>query len=446
MGSKGIRRAMLSMIGMFLVLAAVIVFSNLDTVKKKLGIGSAEQTEASEQTPGMEDGGQIGNDLSAFVRDETFFDPEVKFKSIEMYSGKRVSMTAASAAGDLYIFIENSVGELAEGAAFTVELQGVGEYTDEDEDGIIYIDQLKPGEYSVSLKELEGYSVPDSITTIQVKDELEYKKLDYVDYLIRQKKDVKAEKEDSFLNQAAEDADGTENTRLQTASTAGKTGIDVSEHNGEIDWKQVKEAVVSFAMIRCGYRGTATGVLVEDSRYEENIKGALGQEIPVGIFFETQAVSETEAVEEASMVLGLIRKYDVDYPVFLKCGPVSASTRTKRLDDEDRTRIAEAFLKTVSAAGYETGICAAKGWLEDKLDSEALSDYNTWLAEYSEIPSYDGYYHMWQYTSRGTVPGILTDVDLDVCYMKIDTSVNHAANAGGYSGVVNGNAGNVPTQ
>ena len=132
MGSKGIRRAMLSMIGMFLVLAAVIVFSNLDTVKKKLGIGSAEQTEASEQTPGMEDGGQIGNDLSAFVRDETFFDPEVKFKSIEMYSGKRVAMTAASAAGDLYIFIENSVGELAEGAAFTVELQGVGEYTDED--------------------------------------------------------------------------------------------------------------------------------------------------------------------------------------------------------------------------------------------------------------------------------------------------------------------------
>ena len=76
---------------------------------------------------------------------------------------------------------------------------------------------------------------------------------------------------------------------------------------------------------------------------------------------------------------------------------------------------------------------------------ERLSDYNTWLAEYTEAPGYPEYYHIWQYTSKGTVPGISTRVDLNLCYMKIDTSVNHARNAEGYSGVVNGDSGNVPT-
>lgn len=446
MGSKGMKRALVSMILMFLVLAAVILASNPDMVRQKLGGKTQEQTDTENPAQDMEEGGQIGEDLSAFVQDETFFDPEVKFKSIEMYSGTRVTMTAASAEKDLYIFIEDSVGELVKGARFVAELWDIGEYEDEDEDGIIHIKDLEPGEYSISLQELKGYQVPDTITTIRVKEKLEYQTLDYVDYLIRQKAEVKSEKEDSFLNQAAEDADGTEETRLLTASGAGKTGVDISEHNGEIDWEQVKEAGAAFAMIRCGYRGSSSGVLVEDARFEENISGAIEAEIPVGVFFATQAATEAEAVEEASMVLQLIRRYDVDYPVFLLCSPVSASTRTKRLDAESRTEIAEAFLKTIAGAGYETGVYACADWLENELDMSRLSAYHTWLSEYTEIPDYDEYYHMWQYTSKGTVPGILTDVQLDISYMKIDTSVNHAESAEGYSGVVEGDTGNVPVK
>ena len=102
-------------------------------------------------------------------------------------------------------------------------------------------------------------------------------------------------------------------------------------------------------------------------------------------------------------------------------------------------------LETISAAGYETGVYASRNWLNDRLNMTELSEYRTWLAEYADVPAYDGYYHMWQYTSKGRVNGIETNVDLNLCYMNIDTSINHAKGAAGYSGVISGDSGNVPT-
>jgi GH25 family lysozyme M1 (1,4-beta-N-acetylmuramidase) len=179
--------------------------------------------------------------------------------------------------------------------------------------------------------------------------------------------------------------------------------------------------------------------------YEENIKGAIEAGIPVGVYFFTQALTEVEAVEEASMVIHLIEDYDVDYPVFLDSESAGGKGRADKLDADERTKIHKAFLETVSAAGYETGIYASKNWLDGKLNMTELSGYRTWLAEYADVPTYDEYYHMWQYTSKGTVDGIDTKVDLDLCYLNIDTSVNHAKGAAGYTGVVSGDSGNVPT-
>ncbi len=443
MGSKGIKRALLAMVGMFLILVLVITATNWDMVKQKLGI--AKTQEGDETADGeMENGGQIGDDLSAFVRDETFFDPEVRFKSIEMYAGKKVSMVAASVAGELRILILDSVGQPVTGAKFTVEVQGVGEYTDDDEDGIICIDRLKPGEYSVSMQEMKGYSVPDSVTSIQVTDRTEYKMLDYVEYLIQSEENVDAAAEDTAVNLARENADGTEDTQLKRTDGSARLGLDVSSANGTIDWEQVKNQGIEYAMIRVGYRGAATGALIEDSHFEENIQGAIEAGIPVGVYFFTQAENETEAVEEASMVLKLIRKYDVDYPVFLLGSSAGKKARAEDLRQEERTAAYTAFFKTIAGAGYETGLLAQKDWLEQETDSSSLSDYNIWLSEYSEVPDYGEYYSMWQYTSQGSVEGIDGNVNLDLCYMKIDTSVNHAGNAEGYSGVVNGDTGNVP--
>lgn len=448
MDSKRMRRALIAMILVFVAVIAAIATANLDTVKRKLGLAQETpvQEEQKENTDTEEtESGQIGSNLSAFLSDETFFDPEVRFKSLESYSGRNVSLVMSSVAKDLRVMIVDSVGRLVTGTEFTITIQDVGEYTDRDMDGIIYVDDLRSGEYSVSLNEQDGFRVPNTIITIQVRQEIEYRVLDNIEYLMLTEDDIDPEKEDKAVNGAAEDADGTENMELQFDNGSAKLGIDVSKWNEEIDWAAVKEAGIEFAIIRCGYRGASTGALVIDPRYEENIEGAIEAGIPVGVYFFTQARDEIEAVEEASMVIRLIEDYDVDYPVFLDSESAGGKGRADGLDSDERTRAHRAFLQTIQAAGYETGVYASRNWLNDRLDMTRLSDYRIWLAEYADVPTYDEYYyHMWQYTSKGTVNGISTNVDLNLCYMNIDTSINHSKNAAGYSGVVNGDTGNVP--
>jgi len=438
---------MISMIVVFLAAFAVIAAANFDTVKHKLGFDVEEpdkETSEDEEPETETEGGQIGSDLSAFMSDETFFDPEVRFKSIESYAGRNVSLMMSSVAKDLRIMVVDSVGRLVTGTEFTVTIQDVGEYTDTDKDGVIYVDGLRSGEYSVSLNEQDGFRVPNTITTIQVRQDIEYRVLENIEYLMLTEDDIDPAKEDKAVNGAQEDADGTENMELQFDNGSAKLGIDVSKWNQEIDWEAVKNAGIEFAIIRCGYRGASSGALVIDPRYEENIRGAIEAGIPVGVYFFTQALDEVEAVEEASMVIRLIEDYDVDYPVFLDSESAGGSGRADGLDSEERTRVHRAFLQTIEAAGYETGVYASRNWLNDRIDMTKLSDYKVWLAEYAEVPTYDEYYHMWQYTSKGTVDGISTNVDLNLCYMNIDTSINHSKNAAGYSGVVNGDSGNVP--
>lgn len=448
MDSKRMRRAMACMIVVFAAVFAVIAIVNLDMVKQKLGLAEEEPVQEETSTPEEEaetENGQIGSDLSAFLSDETFFDPEVKFKSIESYSGRNVSLIMSSVSKDLRIMVVDSVGRLVTGADFTVTIQDVGEFTDTDEDGVIYVDGLRSGEYSVSLNEKDGFRVPNTITTIQVRQDIEYRVLDNIEYLMLTEDDIDPAKEDKAVNGAEEDADGTENTALQFDNGSAKLGIDVSKWNQEIDWEAVKDAGVEFAIIRCGYRGASTGALVIDPRYKENIEGAISAGIPVGVYFFTQALDEIEAVEEASMVIRLIEDYDVDYPVFLDSESAGGRGRADGLDSDERTKAHRAFLQTIEAAGYETGVYASRNWLNDRIDMTRLSDYRIWLAEYADAPTYDEhYYHMWQYTSKGTVDGISTNVDLNLCYMNIDTSINHAKGAAGYSGVVNGDIGNVP--
>lgn len=449
MDSKRMRRAMAGMIVVFLTVFAVIAIVNFDTVKRKLGFAPEEPVQEelpAEEEEAETESGQIGGDLSAFLSDETFFDPEVQFKSIESYSGRNVFLVMSSVAKDLRIMVVDSVGRLVTGTDFTVTIQGMGEYTDNDKDGVIYVDGLRSGEYSVSLNEQDGFHVPNTITTIQVRQDIEYRVLDNIEYLMVTEDDIDPEKEDKAVNGAEEDADGTENMELQFDNGSAKLGIDVSKWNQEIDWNAVKDAGIEFAMIRCGYRGASTGALVIDPRYKENIEGAISAGIPVGVYFFTQAVDEVEAVEEASMVIRLIEDYDVDYPVFLDSESAGGRGRADGLDSDERTSAHRAFLQTMEAAGYETGVYASRNWLKDRIDMTELSDYRIWLAEYADTPTYDDYYyHMWQYTSKGTVDGISTNVDLNLCYMNIDTSINHAKNAAGYSGVVNGDTGNVPT-
>lgn len=197
-----------------------------------------------------------------------------------------------------------------------------------------------------------------------------------------------------------------------------KLGIDVSGHQGTIDWDQVKEAGIQFAMIRLGYRGYTQGGLALDDNYVTNIETALESKMPVGVYFYTQAVSYEEGVEEAQYVLKNIADYKISYPVVIDTEKMEADgARANDISNEERTDAIVGFCDTIKDAGYTPMIYANRNWYAQNLDMDRLGDYQLWLAQYSNVPDFPYLFTGWQYTSEGSVPGISGSVDIDV-WMK----------------------------
>ncbi len=196
---------------------------------------------------------------------------------------------------------------------------------------------------------------------------------------------------------------------------SGTMGIDVSRWNGNIDWNAVKNSGVSYVIIRCGYRGSSQGTLIVDPMFQNNIRGATDAGLKVGVYFFTQAIDKVEAVEEASMVLDLIKNYRISYPVFLDVE--SSGGRADGISKETRTEVCKTFCQTIQNGGYTAGIYANKTWLTEKIDPGQLGAYKIWLAQYASVPTYTGRYDMWQYMSTGKVSGITGNVDLNLSYL-----------------------------
>lgn len=426
MDSKLRRTAILCSMAIILLVSLLVVYLNLPDQSGGNRPGASAYTTPSPE-PDAQTGetveqvqeGQIGNDLSAFLRDNTFFDQEVNpVLEAAKDNAARLSLVVTSVEKDLRIQIVDIQGELVTGESFFVKLEGKGEYKDLDKDGVIYIGDLAAGEYYVELMPLEGYRVPTNETRVRVKDKVEYVAIDDISLLIRTEDEIAAEVEDSAVMDALEDADKTEIKKFQKPTANSKVGIDVSKWNGEIDWDKVKNAGVEFAIIRAGYRGSVTGSLVEDPYFTINMRGAAASGIPVGVYFFTQAVNEVEAVEEASAVLALIREYDLEYPVFIDTEGAGGNGRADGLDVDTRTLVCEAFCRTIANAGYTAGVYGSRNWYNNNLHTENLEQYCIWLAEYRSVPVYQGYYQMWQYTSKGSIDGIEGNVDMNVSYLR----------------------------
>ena len=410
MDSKLRRMAIMASMAVILLVSVLVIYLNPGEEN------SSGQTTTVTQEEGVVNG-QIGNDLSAFIKDETFFDEEVNpVLEAAKNNANRLSLVMTSVEKDLRIQIVDTDGNPVTGESFFVKVEGLGEYKDLDKDGVIYIGDLDAGEYYVELLPIEGYRIPTTKTKIRVKEKVEYLAIEDISLLIKTEADIDAEAEDSGVNEALEDADNTEIQKLQTASGNKKVGIDVSKWNGDIDWDKVKNAGVDFAIVRVGYRGSVTGSLVEDPYFQTNMQGAAASGVPVGVYFFTQAVNEVEAVEEASAVLQLIAEYHLDYPIYIDTEGAGGNGRADGLDAETRTLVCEAFCRTISNAGYRAGVYASRNWLNNNLQTERLQQYETWLAEYRSVPLYQGYYQMWQYTSKGRIDGIEGNVDFNIRY------------------------------
>ncbi len=379
--------------------------------------GSAESMAEKKTQTGTAPSEEGDVDYSAFLGDETFFDRDKSdYEKLLESTGRKLSLFATSVERDLRVQVLNEVGELVTGRELYITLNGE-EYKDLDQDGVIYIGDLSPGEYEVALKELDDYKVPSSPVSIHVRENVEFVPIDDISLLIKTEDEIDAEKEDSEEGGAAKDADKTELTGIQQSEGNRSFGIDVSKWNKDIDWAKAKAAGVEFAIIRCGYRGSVTGALVEDPYFLRNIQGAKAAGVKVGLYFFTQATNAVEAVEEASMVLCLNGGLPLDYPIFIDTEGAGGNGRADGLDVATRTEVCRAFCETIESAGYRAGIYASRNWYYNNLDMTRLDSHVIWLAEYREYPKYEGKYQMWQYTSGGSIDGIEGRVDFNISFL-----------------------------
>lgn len=198
-----------------------------------------------------------------------------------------------------------------------------------------------------------------------------------------------------------------------------KKGIDVSKHNGKIDWAKVKASGVQFAMLRAGFGRYDNQ---KDERFEEYYAGATAAGIPVGAYHYSYATNAEQAKQEAETFLGWIKGKKFEYPVAYDIEDAKQSS----LGKEIISYIIRAFCDTVEAAGYYVAVYANKSWLETKIDANCKSKYDTWLAQWTENPTYKGSYGMWQYTSDGKVEGITGRVDMDTAYTDYPSIIKEA--------------------
>lgn len=190
-------------------------------------------------------------------------------------------------------------------------------------------------------------------------------------------------------------------------------GIDVSEHNGTLDWAKIKAAGIKFAIIRTGY-----GKGYTDKQFHANMKGALAQGIPVGAYHFSYALNAAGAKKEAEFMLSLLAPYKdkITLPVFfdfeydtIRYAKENGVTLGKQAFNDHTV----AFLETVKAAGYTPGVYYNLDYKNRFVDASRLGGYVQWYAQYNNTASWTGY-DLWQYSSSFTISGLSGRFDINV--------------------------------
>ncbi len=195
------------------------------------------------------------------------------------------------------------------------------------------------------------------------------------------------------------------------------TGIDISYHQKDIDFKKVKASGVDYVMIRIAYRGYESGKIVEDTYARTYLDQAKEAGLDIGVYFFSQAITPEEAEEEAYYVLGIIKDYDITMPVVYDWENVSAdSARTRYMDRRTLTDCSKAFLETIEAAGYWPMLYFNRRQSEKLLYLSELKEYDFWLAAYTDRMRFPYKIKMWQYTESGRVPGVEGDCDINIFF------------------------------
>lgn len=218
----------------------------------------------------------------------------------------------------------------------------------------------------------------------------------------------------------AEDFAVGEDGRVTYTGTdyAAETGIDVSFYQGDIDWRSVRDSGVSFAMIRCGFRGATEGGIFADEKFTANMEGALAAGLKVGVYFFSQSTGAKEAAEEALYVLDQIKDYRVTMPVAFDWEPLYDS-RSSDVDVDGLTSAAQVFCEIVDDAGYEPCVYFYRSLAYHDYDLSRLAPYTFWVGAPGDAPDFYYAHAIWQYSFTASVPGITGDVDMDLHFTRL---------------------------
>ncbi len=204
-----------------------------------------------------------------------------------------------------------------------------------------------------------------------------------------------------------------------------KLGVDLSYHQQYVNWDELEKAV-DFVILRCGYRGYSEGGLVEDEKFRQYASECNKRGIPLGVYFYTQSITVEEAVAEAEFVIRTIEGFDISYPVAYDTEYVSdasARTRITEISKDLRADMARAFCERIREEGYYPMIYASENWMRRELNLETLQEYDFWAPQYLEKNDFMFDFTIWQYTDSGYIPGIDTEVDLNICMVDYPSFV-----------------------
>uniref|UniRef100_UPI0025D3B5C0 glycoside hydrolase family 25 protein n=1 Tax=uncultured Ruminococcus sp. TaxID=165186 RepID=UPI0025D3B5C0 len=213
-------------------------------------------------------------------------------------------------------------------------------------------------------------------------------------------------------------------SRQNVIANSVMKGIDVSVHNGSINWNQVKNDGVQFAILRAGYGREASQ---KDQRFEEYYANAKAVGMPVGCYWYSYAVSPDEAKIEAQVCLSVIKEKQFEYPVYFDLEEQNAFNTGK----SNCSAMVRAFCGELEKAGYFAGLYMSRSPFNSYMEDDIKTRYALWLAEYNSKLNYSGSVGMWQKSSTGKVNGISGNVDLDEAYIDYTSKVK-AARKNGY--------------
>lgn len=198
-----------------------------------------------------------------------------------------------------------------------------------------------------------------------------------------------------------------------------RLGIELSEESGTVNFETLKAEGIDYVMIKVGERGYESGRLVLDEKFFIYMDGARQAGLDIGVYFCSQAVTASEAADEAAFVMDNIKNYTVTYPIVFRMDTITNDTaRTDILNTRQKTDIVKSFLTTVEQGGYFSAVYGDKEFLLTQvIPEEILPEYDVWLTDFKPVPDYPYRFKLWEYAGDETLQGVEKKVNYTISFV-----------------------------